>query len=494
MLRTGRDYLAALKDGRTVYVGSELVKDVTTHSAFRNSARSFAEIYDRKRSAEHVETTSYEEDGERYSAWYLKAKDRDGLRKRTETHRRVAGWTYGLLGRSPDHVASFVTGLAMSPDLFEGNRKGFGENLSRFYDRMRREDLFACYVVIAPQGARNPEMYGRKATIAHGLQVTAEQDDGVILNGMKLLGTGAVFSDEIWVGNLLPLPPEQKGQAVTCAVPTGTPGISLWVRKPYEKYAVSLFDNPFSSRFDESDAVAIFDNVKVPWERVFLLDDVQLSREMYFRTPSHVMGNHQSVVRYHEKLKIILGFAYKAAEMNNVLQVPAVRETLSKLAAAEAGLKGWIAGQIEDAEAFGPYLHVNRRELYSALNWCTNNYFQITETVRELLGAGPFQMPADVSAMSDPTLRETFDRYWGAGEATALDRLKLMKLAWDYLGSDFAGRHTQYERFYAGPQFVHAFYNFNNCPWAEHKAQVEDLMSNMRIPQPSTVSLSAVPQ
>ena len=81
---------------------------------------------------------------------------------RTETHRRVADWSYGLLGRSPDHVASFVTGLAMSPELFEGNRKGFGDNLTGYYDRMRREDLFACYVVIAPQGARNPELYGRR--------------------------------------------------------------------------------------------------------------------------------------------------------------------------------------------------------------------------------------------------------------------------------------------------------------------------------------------
>jgi 4-hydroxyphenylacetate 3-monooxygenase len=347
---------------------------------------------------------------------------------------------------------------------------------------MRREDLFACYVVIAPQGARNPELYGRKATIAHGLQVTSEEDDGIVLNGMKLLGTGAVFSDEIWVGNLLPLPADQKGQAVTCAVPTGTEGVTLWVRKPYEKYAVSGFDNPFSSRFDESDAVAIFDNVKVPWERVFLLDDIQQSREMYFQTPSHVMGNHQSIVRYHEKLKLILGFAYKAAEMNNVLQIPAVRETLSKLAVAEAGLKGWIAGQIEDAETFGPYVHVNRRELYSALNWCTNNYYQITETVREMLGAGPFQMPADVSAMTDPDLREIFDRYWAAGEAKAIDRLKLMKAAWDYLGSDFAGRHIQYERFYAGPQFVHAFYNYNNCPWDERARQVNELLATMEIP------------
>ena len=179
----------------------------------------------------------------------------------------MAAWSYGLLGRSPDHVASFVTGLAMSPELFDGNRKGFGENLARYYDRMRREDLYSCYVVIAPQGARNPELYGRKETIAHGLQVTAEKDDGIVLNGMKLLGTGAAFADEIWVGNLLPLPPEQKGQAVTCAVPTGTEGVTLWVRKSFEKHAVTSFDNPFSSRFDESDAVVIFNNVKVPWER-----------------------------------------------------------------------------------------------------------------------------------------------------------------------------------------------------------------------------------
>ena len=488
MLRTGADYLAALRDGRRIYIGKELVRDVTTHEAFRNSARSFADLYDRKREPEHRDATSYEEGGERFTAWFLKPTDRDGLRKRTETHRRIAAWSYGLLGRSPDHVASFVTGLAMSSELFEGNRKGFGENLTRYYDKMRREDLFACYVVIAPQGARNPEMYGRKATIAHGLQVTAETDDGIVLNGMKLLGTGAAFSDEIWVGNMLPLPPDQKGQAVTCAVPTATEGVTLWVRKSFEKYAVTDFDSPFSSRFDESDAVAIFNNVKVPWERVFLLNDVQQSREMYFRTPSHVMGNHQAIVRYHEKLKLIVGFAYKAAEMNNVLQIPAVRETLSKLAIAEAGLKGWIAGQIEDAESFGPYLHINKRELYSALNWCTNNYFQITETVREMLGAGPFQMPADVSALTDPALRETFEQYWASGEASAIDRLKLMKLAWDYLGSDFAARHTQYERFYAGPQFVHALYNYANTPWNERKEQVEALMSAMKVPEATGVA------
>src|SRR5262245_43327796 len=127
MLRAGDDYLASIRDGRRIFIGSELVRDVTTHPAFRNSARSFGDLYDRKRSPENVEATSYEENGERYSAWYLKARNRDELRKRAETHRRVASWTYGLLGRSPDHVASFVTGLAMSPEMFERSEEHTSE-------------------------------------------------------------------------------------------------------------------------------------------------------------------------------------------------------------------------------------------------------------------------------------------------------------------------------------------------------------------------------
>lgn len=481
MLRAGRDYLESLRDGRKVHLGGERVKDVTTHPAFRNAARSFAELYDRKRESEHVDALSYEENGERFSVWFLKPRDRDGLRRRMTGHRRLASWSYGLLGRSPDHVASFVTGLVMQPELFEGNRKGFGENLTRYYDHLRRNDLFASYVVIGPQAGRNPELYNRKGVQSPALQVTRETSGGIVLKGMKMLGTGAVFSDVIWIGNLLPLSPDQKSQAVTCAVAANAPGLSIWPRKSFEQHALGPVDSPFSSRFDESDAVVVFEDVKVPWEHVFLLDDAVLSREMYFRTPSHVMGNHQAVCRFLEKFGILLGLAYKAAEMNDVLQVPAVREILSRLAAAEAGLRGMIAGSIEDAETgANGYMHVNRRELYAALAWCTTNYHQLAEIVREMLGAGPFQMPAEAGFLSDPELRAQFDMYW-AGKTTARERLKFMKLAWDYLGSELAGRHGQYEKFYAGPQFVHAFYNFGNCPWDRYKAPVEALMQQMPV-------------
>jgi 4-hydroxyphenylacetate 3-monooxygenase len=486
MLRTGRDYLAALRDGRVIYNGNSRVDDVTKHPAFRNTAQSFAAIYDRKRAPEHMETMSYEEDGECCSSWFLRPRNKDDLRKRTEAHRRTARWTYGLLGRSPDHVASVITGLALYPDLLEENRKGFGKNLLDYYHESRRKDLFASYVVAAPQGARNPELYHRKGSRVPSLHVSEETENGIILNGVKMLGTASVFSDEIWIGNLLPLAPDQKDQAVTCAVPTNTPGISIWVRKSYEQHAVSPFDNPFTSRFDESDAMVVFEDVKVPWSRVFLMDDTVLSREAYFRTPSHVMGNHQSVVRFDEKLGFILGLAHKAAEINSVLQVPAVRETLAKLAAAEGGLRGMIAGQIEDAETLtNGFVHVNRRTMYASLFWCTTNYYQIAETVRELLGAGPFQMPADASFLDDPKMRETFEHYWSVAGATAVDRLKFIKLAWDYLGSELAARHGQYERFYAGPQFVHTFYNFNVCPWGSFSGAVDELMAAMEMRRPS---------
>ena len=59
---------------------------------------------------------SYEEDGGRHSIYYLRPKSRDDLQKRMAGHRKIADLTYGMFGRSPDHVASFVTGMAIKPD------------------------------------------------------------------------------------------------------------------------------------------------------------------------------------------------------------------------------------------------------------------------------------------------------------------------------------------------------------------------------------------
>ena len=152
--------------------------------------------------------------------------------------------------------------------------------------------------------------------------------------------------------------------------------------------------------------------------------------------------------------------------------------TLGRLAAMQATLEGLIMGQINCGEAQVPGFHtVNRRYVYAALHWCTNHHADICDTVRELMGGGVFQMPADVSVLDDPAMREAFETYWSVPGQSAKDRMKLIKLAWDLLGSDFAGRHLQYEKFYAGPSFVMNSYSYLAAPWKDWTGVVDELMA-----------------
>jgi 4-hydroxyphenylacetate 3-monooxygenase len=477
MLMSGEDYLKSIRDGRRVYIGSELVDDVTRHPAFRNAAHSFAMIYDRKRAAENRDVMTFQEDGDTFSAYFLLPKTREDLHRRYETHRRIACWTYGLLGRGPDNFPSYVSGLVMDPAMFDGIRPGFGDNIRSYYHHMRCNDIFCSHTVTNPQGWRAASPDAPQPTPT--LRVVDEDDRGVTINGLKMLGTASLFCHETWCGNLQPVAPGQEKESITCVVSLNAPGVSIWSRKPYERYAVSEFDNPLATRFDETDSAVLFENVHVPWERVFCHNNTEMSRAIYMRTPGHAMANHQANVRFLEKLNLMLGIAGKLADMNNVHNIPAVQFTLGRLAAMQATLEGLIMGQINTGEARVPgFLTPNRRYVYGALHWCTSSYAEIADTIRELMGAGVFQMPADVSVLSDPTLQEKFETYWSTPGQSARDRMKLNKLAWDLLGSDFAGRHMQYEKFYAGPAVVMNSYSYLAGPWGDWTKNVEQLMAS----------------
>jgi 4-hydroxyphenylacetate 3-monooxygenase len=383
-------------------------------------------------------------------------------------------------------VASFVTGMAMNPGAFAK----YSDNLLRYYEYMRKADVYAAYAVVPPQAARNPEFYVKQNLPIPTLRVVREDDDGVVVSGMKMLATGAVFANELWIGNLIPLAPNQLAESITCAVPVNAPGVTLWSRKPFELHATSEFDNPLAWRFDETDSMVMCENVKVPWERVFVHMDALLAREVYIKTPGHCYGNHQSNVRFHAKMQLIVGLASKIAEASGANEVPAVREVLGRFAALEAALGGMIAGQIQDAEDWPGgdsqgWKTFNRRYMYAALNWCTESHSSIIEALRELCGGGIFQMPADVTVMQDAKLREQFERYWQTPQLAALERMKLYKLAWDLIGSEFAGRHLQYEKFYAGASFIVRNHNFREAPWEHFHKVVEDALARYDVPPAS---------
>src|SRR5271165_4688346 len=218
MLRSGKEHSESLRDGRVIYVGNERIDDVTRHPAFRNAAQTVAALYDMKADPALREVMTFEEDGGRHSIYFLRAKSRDDLQRRMLGHRRIADFTYGMFGRSPDHVASFITGMAMKPDELKAPC-AHADNLLAYYRYARDNDLYTVYAVLPPQAARNPEFYQRQNIPVPTLRVIREDDSGVVISGMKMLATGAVFANEIWIGNVLPLAPDQKMEAITCAVP-----------------------------------------------------------------------------------------------------------------------------------------------------------------------------------------------------------------------------------------------------------------------------------
>jgi len=264
VLASGRQKLERMRDGRAVYIGSERIDDVTAHPAFRNGAHTIAALYDLKADPAQADLFSFEEGGERYGIHWLRCRTRDDLTRRTRGLKAIADATYGLIGRSPDHVAGMVTGLAMNPSVLENLRPGCGQNLVRYYEHARAHDLYLCFAVVPPTGLRERELFPGQGRDDPSLQVVAEDDAGVIVSGMKMLATGAVYADEIWIGNLTPLDEKFCRESITAALPINTPGVSLWARQPYAEHAAHEADYPLSWRFDESDCVLVCEQVRIP--------------------------------------------------------------------------------------------------------------------------------------------------------------------------------------------------------------------------------------
>ena len=476
MLKTGKEYLQSIRDGRVLHIADERVGDVTLHAAFRNGARTYAALYDLKSRPELRDTMSYKEDGERFSMHFLRPRSREDLMRRTRAHEVIADFGCGLLGRSPDAGAGSVTGMTMKPEVLD-QKGGHKDHLLEIWQQLRHEDEFVVYAILPPQGGRDPQFYEGSGRKVPALRVTRETDAGVVLNGMKMLATGAAFANQIMIGNILPLAPDQLKESVTAIIPPNLKGLSLWARKSFEREVNRVFDYPLSARYDESDCMLVFQDVFVPWERIIVHDNPELARAVLVNTPAHVMANHQSNVRFRSKLRFLLGIASLVTHSTGARDVPVVRETLGRFAAAEAGFSAMIDAQhMACQEIDNGYMLYNRRYMYAAIHWAMENHSPLMDQIRELMGGGMFQFPASVSVLNDPALKALFEEYWTTPKESALERLKLFKLAWDLVGSEAASRATSYEKFFVGPAFSVRNYNFLNCPWDRYQDTVRDFM------------------
>ena len=478
--KTGEDHLRSLRDGRAVYIDGERLADVTTHPAFRNAVRTAAALYDLQARPENLERLTFEPEraGGGYTrlnrCWQMPHSYEELIERR----RAMSEWaelSCGFLGRAPDHVASSLLGQVIGIEVFRRHGAARAKALLDYFDYVSRNDLYLSYVIINPQ-ANRAKAWGEQQEnlVAH---LVDEDSAGITVRGAKMLGTATIMCNELLVANLQPLRPGEEDLALSFAIPMATPGLKILSRKSYEAAAPSQADNPLASRFDENDAVVWFEDVRVPWERVFVYRDTDMCRAQFHDTLGHTFQNYQAQIRLTVKVRFLVGVAHRLAETIGTAEMPPVRKVLGRLAAQAAMVEGMVAGMEATGHMQDGYYVPNKHMMYAAQVLTQELYPKLIETIRGLAGGALIMLPSSERDWSNPELAAIIEKTQRSPISSSKERVHFLKLAWDALGSEFGSRHTQYEMFYAGAPFVTCAHSYRTYDWAAADALVQRMLT-----------------
>ena len=477
-MRSGDDYRADLADGRKVYVDGQLVADVADHPAFRGVVTTMSALYDAAAApdaGDRADTCDLVDPASGQLAIYTVPDtwDRHELRKRA-----LESWSrhsHGFIGRGPDHVAGLFAGFVSRPELFDTDRHQLGKSVLGYAARAAEQGLWVTNSIVPPQ--MNPSDPTSRVTPVHLVEETV---DGIVVDGAQMLGTGAAVADAIFVTSVRPLAPEETARALSFVVDAGAPGLSLVTRRPYATSG-DPFDYPLSTRFDETDSMVVFDRVLVPWDQVFAAGDVDVVNSQFFGTAAHQIGNLQSIIRLTAKLRFLTGVASLVVSANGRDKDPSIRAQLADLATLQT-----VSQALTDAAHAGAELDEHGvyrpagQFLYAALGMQTEVYPKAVKLLGELAGGGPIQVPSSVLDLDNPDELAVMDPVMGSDLLPVRDRVQLFKLAWDLIGSEFAGRHVQYERFYSGAPAVVKMHAYRYYPFDDAEALATSFLESYR--------------
>jgi 4-hydroxyphenylacetate 3-monooxygenase len=479
-VKNGAEHIESVRDGRAVYLNGTLVHDVSVHPAYRNAVASAGALYDYQSRSENVERMTFDVGGGRRvnRCWQLPRSYAE-LAERRKALVEWAEVSCGFLGRSPDHVASSMSGMMMGIEVFDNHDEKRGRAFRGWYDHARKNDLFLTYVINNVQGDRS-KAFGDQGKNAEDMvaRIVDEDASGLTIRGAKLFATSAIMANEIFVSSGQPLKPGEEHLAFSCALPMGTRGLNLLSRKSFEASAVSEYDNPLSSRFDENDALVFFDDVKVPWERVFVLRNTDMCRAQLHDTPAHVYQNYQAQIRLSVKLRFLVGLARGIARTIGTINFPPVIDVLGKLASQASLIEGMVLGMEAGGAMRGEYFLPNRQLLYAAQVQSQEMYPVVINTIRELAGGALMMLPSSAADFDNPEIARMISLTQVSPVMSGQDRVKLLKLTWDAVGSEFASRHLQYEMFYAGAQFVTRGHSYRTYDWDRATAMATKIMNS----------------
>jgi len=459
-IRSGAEYLEGLRDDRDVWIHGERVADVTAHDGLSRGARTLARFLDRQFEPEWQNTVTFEEAGRRYAMAFRIPRSTEDVIKRGDAFYAWASRSNGLFGRTRDYKSASVTAFAAGSEYLGRGRSDFAGNMRAYYEHVRGNDKVLTHTLVNPTYNYTLARQG-KSSEEVALHVVQETDAGIIVKGARLLATLGPHADEIEVfpSTLLKASEDNIPFAFAFAIPVATPGLRMICRDTYD-HGKSHYDAPLSSRFEEMDAVVIFDNVLVPWERVFMYADPALCNSAFADTNAVTHMMHQVVCGKLAKAEFIVGLLCAMAKATGK-----DRDMNVKIQIAEAM---WIAETIRafrfSAEAqahedkYGNYTPL-RRPLDTSRNLFPRMYPKLIELV-QLLGASSLMATPTEADLSN-AISDDVETYFQTVNLSSKDRIALFRLAHDIAVSGFGGRQVLYERFFFGPQPVMASIYFD---------------------------------
>jgi len=447
-LMTGQSYLESLRDGREIYIYGERVKDVTTHPAFRNASRSIARLYDALHDPQTADIlTTVDKFGIRTHKFFTASYTAQELLQARDAIAAWARLTYGFMGRTPDYKAAFMATLGANPEFYEP----YTANASAWYKKYASKGLFLNHFLITPPVDRKKPVHEVGDVFTH---VVRETDAGIIVSGAKMLATGSAITNATFVAQNSAVQLE-RGKAEDFALvfiaPMDTPRTKLICRPSYELQAHSPFDHPLSSRFDENDAVIIFDNAFIPWENILVYRNIDRASAFYAASGFLNRYNLQSGTRLGVKLDLMSGLLSKGLTANGTEDFRGIQVALGEMVAWRNLIWALTTAMALDPQPGSGGSVIPKLENAATLRLFATNAWPAVKTIFEtVLGGAPIVTPSSYKDLQNPELRPLLDQYYRGSESTAEQRIKLFKLIWDAIGTEFGGRHELYERNYSG--------------------------------------------
>jgi 4-hydroxyphenylacetate 3-monooxygenase len=456
--RTGQQYIDGLRaQEREIWLGGERVKDVTTHPGLAGGVKAIASLYDLQHDAKLKKVMTYKSpsSGDRVGRSFSNPKTREELETRTQMMLNWARTTNGMMGRSPDFMNVTFAAWGAAADFFGEKRPEFGRNMRNYVEFLRENDVCLTHALINLQRSRNVSgMFNLQEGTA--LEVKKETSAGVVVHGARILATLGPLSDEIAVYSprLARHSDEHSPFAMSFSIPCGAPGLKFLCRDSFD-LGRSPFDAPLSSRFEEMDCIVFFDNVLVPWDRVFLLYDVDRLNAVPHVTHSTAHSAHQGAAKNLAKCEFVLGLALLMTEALGNAHLPHTEERIGELMLYTELMRSSLRAAEADAEVdrwgvMTPAILPSE----STRNLMMTCYPRMVE-ILQLLGSSSFLLTPSEKDMTGP-LEGHIEQYLATDNLAAKDRVKLFRLAMDVAVSGFGSRQVLYERFFASDPLTRA--------------------------------------